>query len=97
MAGEDTDFFGKIGDVFGGIFDTVEEGYNRWLNLQWLKEGGYGAGYGYNEQPVVTQQPVQAAPSTAYPSGSGPFFGVPTETMVLIAGGALVLLVLLRR
>lgn len=92
---EDDDFFGKVGDVFNGIFDAVETTYNRWLDFEFMRAGGQAN----TPQPVsyATPQPTVATTAGTYPAGSGPFYGVSTETMVMIAGAAIVALVLLRR
>ncbi|PKQ07293.1 MAG: hypothetical protein CVT72_03690 [Alphaproteobacteria bacterium HGW-Alphaproteobacteria-11] len=85
-----SDIFGDINDLFGGVFETAVNVYEKFLQFETLKLGG-AQGYLPPGANVATPQPV------AYPTGSGPFFGVPTEYLVAGAGLAVVVLVLLRR
>ena len=89
---DDQDFFGKIGDIFSGVFDTAERVYEKWLNLEMLNRFGT-----QTTQPAGYAQPVATAANPTAQPATGPFYGVPVEVMVLVAGAALVGLVLLRR
>lgn len=85
------DIFGDINDLFGGVFETAVNVYEKYLQFETLKLGGAQGYLPPAANAAAPQQPV------TYPQGSGPFFGVPTEYLVAGAGLAVVVLVLLRR
>jgi len=100
---EEKDFFGEIGDFFGGIFDTAENALTRLISLEELRRTQELLA-GQSNVPTAFQQVAPQPPgfgatgtATGTATGVGPFAGVPVEVMVMIVGAALVALVLLRR
>lgn len=96
---DEKDFFGEIGDFFGGIFDTAENAITRLISLEELRRtqqllGGVNVPTPFQ---AVAPLPPATGTGTGTATGVGPFAGVPVEVMVMIVGATLVALVLLRR
>ena len=95
---EEKDFFGQVGDIFGGIFDTAENVLTRIINIEQLRTiRGLAPANTLGLFDTVAPPPPVSATDTGTATGTGPFEGVPIEVMVMIVGAAVVALVLLRR
>lgn len=95
---EEKDFFGQIGDIFNGVFDTTENVLTRILNIEELRQlRGLAPANTPGLYDTIAPPPPSYATGTGTATGVGPFDGVSVEVMVMIVGAAMVALVLLRQ
>lgn len=103
-------FWGDVGDFFSGALTTAENAYNKYLGFELYKAQAQAAaatGQSPLYQPTATTIPnttggavYTPTTGTVIPTATatgGPFAGVSTQTMVLIAGAAMAALILLRK